>query len=454
MGLTGDGATVYARTGTLAATSTNRYTWAMRYRNALAPAGAADRSVFWVGDGPLNYEVWFHWHHTAAGSRQAVMHKRSTGVVDTLQFTTALLANTWYHLAGRWDGTNLTLWLNGVQDSTAASVSPATGLSLTGTLWDYSTGLFETDNGSLAEFTWWDTALTDGELRGLGRGLVSARGTRRASQRISAPLVRSTYDDTGLALTQSGTPAVIAHPPVTGGAGMGAGLGDAFLEFLGGGATHGALGPITRRTRVERYNRRLARRWRTYGADSFGSQNSERLGQSETAHDWSVWTTGTTTSNPFVVYDTRVRVSWAATGLHWAGLSTGVNDARVRVTVTPAAVSGSGVGVLFRASSAGAGLLFHWTGSEWRLSQIDSAGSVTALVTLAATPALALGTRYTLEVRCKADRIACYVDGAQVGSTQSLATHRQNARHGFLVEGHGANVFDNVRVHRLTRSVA
>jgi hypothetical protein len=76
--------------------------------------------------------------------------------------TTALTANTWYHLAGTYDGTTMRLYINGVQDATFAATGTIAGTGVFYLGRNYEA--LRTLNGTLDEARVWTRARTAAEI--------------------------------------------------------------------------------------------------------------------------------------------------------------------------------------------------------------------------------------------------------------------------------------------------
>lgn len=121
------------------------------------------------GAGGTNFRAWF-----LLTSGKMTMHKEGVAVLGTS--TTSLTSGVWNHVAVKYDGTNITFYLNGSPDGTASS-------SQTFTYGDYTVGARGDGNndvvGAMDEYGYWSKLLTDSEVADLynsGSGLPYSGG--------------------------------------------------------------------------------------------------------------------------------------------------------------------------------------------------------------------------------------------------------------------------------------
>jgi hypothetical protein len=153
-----------------------RWTAHFHYKNASAPGTSViddPFSLYNKGGTPGTFDVNFAWDHTTGAQKQAWSQKRSGGSVDVAQLTSTLSSNTWYRIGGRYDGTNLSAWLNGSKEVDTASADPATAdnVSIGGLSGGGGSTSNANDDGHLAELAVWIVDLTDAELLSLGKGV-------------------------------------------------------------------------------------------------------------------------------------------------------------------------------------------------------------------------------------------------------------------------------------------
>jgi len=97
----------------------------------------------------------------------AVSYKPQSGTVYTTKYVTALTTGTWYLLTGVYDGTNLTLYLNGIQASASipgGANNPAPGAGQGFFLGRDQTGTGEYLNGTLDDARVYNRALSASEI--------------------------------------------------------------------------------------------------------------------------------------------------------------------------------------------------------------------------------------------------------------------------------------------------
>jgi hypothetical protein len=113
----------------------------MQFLLRLDHSGGVNKATFWVGTG------------TTPGSYQAVVG------------TTTILPNTWYHIAGTYDGTNLSIYVNGVLENqvtiTPVSLPASTNTVKIGGGLSNNTEYF---NGQITGVRIWNTTRTQAEI--------------------------------------------------------------------------------------------------------------------------------------------------------------------------------------------------------------------------------------------------------------------------------------------------
>jgi hypothetical protein len=442
----GNGSSAYVRRGSTIA-ATNAFTCFLWYKNANLPGTASIQApVSITASGAHSSELEFFWDHTDSAWTGSWGRRIAGGSDRVFQYPgPPWTADRWTAVACRSDGSTFSIWWDGAQQ---ASEAEPTGYTLGNfepcLLADAVNGQWY-DDGNGAEFAYWNVALTDDEMVALGKGF-SPFFIRPASRLFYWPLIRTVEDWHGGGISSADT-TVADHPPVlyprwAGGAGDA--ISDLALEVdCLPETTWGVFGPRTRRNRIERLEFARARRWQTYAADSFSRSNSSRLGDSDTGHVWTAWSSAGV-SNPWIVKDHYARPSGQASGVSWAALPMGLADVKHRAKITLAAFGSAGVGLAFRVSTDGTGLLFHYDGSNYYFSTITSAGVVANLTTLGTTPVLALGSSYVFEVRAEGANMAGYIDGTLVGS-YTYSGQRCETAHGIVASGNWANKFHHAR---------
>lgn len=153
------GNTDYVDCGNDSSLSSTEFTVAHWVKANSQPSGDAMEQTFKKlaeGGDYSNYE--FSWDHTQADFRQAIAF-RDSGTWQKVKITGNLAANTWYHIVGTYNGTDLKIYLNGALNNSAyIGTTPKTGpLSL----WLGSGpryGSFNDFDGSIDEVRISDTA--------------------------------------------------------------------------------------------------------------------------------------------------------------------------------------------------------------------------------------------------------------------------------------------------------
>ncbi|KKN37293.1 hypothetical protein LCGC14_0764920 [marine sediment metagenome] len=154
----------------------------------------------------------FSWDHSNVDFRQAIFHH--TGSTWTkAKIASALSADTWYGIGGRWNGSNLLeVFLNGVADGSDTPDGITSSAAYKLGLFASKHGTDEFDDGELAEVVLYlNVALSDAEMLALGKG-VSPLLVRPGSITKHLKLIRPMSEEFGDTLTISGT-TVVAHPP-------------------------------------------------------------------------------------------------------------------------------------------------------------------------------------------------------------------------------------------------
>jgi hypothetical protein len=201
MALTGNGTSDFIKYQNY--TAGTRYSFSFHFRSAAAPAMGGPNIPFTLHTHPGNTDIaGFSWNHTVTGFIQALYHREDPGGgYVAAKLTSSLSANTWYIIGGRYDGSNVTVWLNGSQEASSAATDPATGASAISLLSQFGTTLFI--DGPIAFVGLWGAALTDAEMSALGKGFHPML-IRPGALVLAADLTRTTQARQGFTVTSSG----------------------------------------------------------------------------------------------------------------------------------------------------------------------------------------------------------------------------------------------------------
>ena len=105
----------------------------------------------------------FVWASSNAFYHRSAFHKDASGNFVSTQLNSTLSANTWYHIAVTWGGSNLSLYLNGVYESGNSVSDWASGTNLELT----NPGLSDNNQVSADDLRFFSRALSAGEVRAL-----------------------------------------------------------------------------------------------------------------------------------------------------------------------------------------------------------------------------------------------------------------------------------------------
>ena len=197
-----------------ASASPTSFTVAFWFRHEDVPAGGQalsdDAWGLWRLDNSV--DAGFHWHHTGTNEKGFYL-RQSNGTYKQCKTTSALSANTWYHFGCRYDGSaqEMTLWLNGVLDTTTGSVTNPSTATTIFEMFSTAEGTIAKSDGEMAEVGYWKVALTDAQMALLGATKV-VPNLIGPNPFLYCPLFDAIYDLRGNALTTNDTTAT-AHPP-------------------------------------------------------------------------------------------------------------------------------------------------------------------------------------------------------------------------------------------------
>jgi RHS repeat-associated protein len=196
-----------------------------------------------------------------------------------------------------------------------------------------------------------------------------------------------------------------------------------------------------------------SKRWNRVLVDSFTRADANALGTAETGQSW------TEVSNPtfsitdiFGIRSGKVHVLPQTVNYQfWALCPSNQSDVRVKVRLTLGTVigtpPGTGVGILFRVNSTNSGILLHYLGgasNNWRWSNFN--GGSTSNIATVTGPVLTQGVSYDLEVRASGSNCTAFVDGVQIGGTQTITDHQTDTYHGLYVFQSTDHLFENFSV--------
>jgi hypothetical protein len=103
-------------------TPTTAYTFCHWVKATAEPVASAVVQTIRSGSVHLNDAFSFAWNHPVGSTDQAIAHQKADTTYEAAKFTTPLVLNTWYHICGVWDGSELRAYLNGVNEATVTGV--------------------------------------------------------------------------------------------------------------------------------------------------------------------------------------------------------------------------------------------------------------------------------------------------------------------------------------------
>lgn len=210
MAITANGTTGVITTSS-AITPPNRYSFSFIYRNGSAPGTATVNKPFAISNSTSDYDVSFCWDHTS--TPRTLFHRRSGGTYDQATIPAGVLtSNTDYVIGGRYDGSNLTVFVDGVAQSTVTASDPTAAVNPTPALFAGSAGTGNFDDGTGSTAALWNVALTDAEFLSLGRRFTPDQ-IRPESLLFYWPLIRETVAMFGTIATAGGL-TVAVHPRI------------------------------------------------------------------------------------------------------------------------------------------------------------------------------------------------------------------------------------------------
>lgn len=223
MSLHGSGGAYYRSSGTLPAASGMRNAYSRHFwiRSAVASSVSSWKIPAAMTGPGQNPSDQFRWHAGAASYDRSNGHRNSGGSYVEARYPAQLPADTWLGIGVTFDGANTRSFLDGVIAATSSATSPAASgdvyfdllaaVTYAGSL-DSSSNMTDAE---VAEYAYWNTALTADEMAALGQGF-RASNIRPQNLVFYAPCVRSLVDISGgrTLVKQAGTDVVTDHPRV------------------------------------------------------------------------------------------------------------------------------------------------------------------------------------------------------------------------------------------------
>jgi hypothetical protein len=158
------------------------WTYHIDYQNAIGQTtGDGQPCTVGVGTAGSNERFGFSWDHDTAAFRGAWFQRDSGGSYTSARYTTVMAVDTWHRITGRYDGTDLEAFYQGLEEATTTTSAHAAGTGGKVCMLAGQEGSSAFDDGRIARVALWDVALTDGEILSLGSGLVSPSEVRNAN---------------------------------------------------------------------------------------------------------------------------------------------------------------------------------------------------------------------------------------------------------------------------------
>lgn len=222
MALHGSGGAYYRSNATIPSSVGlhSAYTSHAFVRGASAPSNANYRQPFSFTGSGQNPQTAFSWNHMGGGFDRAHMHRNSGGTYATARYTSVLPTNQWLSVGATYNGATLAAYLDGLAGP-SASIGVSSGsdvfIDMLAQL-SYAGALGASTNwvdGEIAEYAYWNVALTADEMASLAKGFRADR-IRPQSLQFYAPCVRGLQDVRGglTLIKQAGTDVVSDHPRI------------------------------------------------------------------------------------------------------------------------------------------------------------------------------------------------------------------------------------------------
>jgi len=174
MSATGDGIAHYLATAATISIPVGSYSYSFWYKATHVPnnSGGTTNPMGLDAGGGSTQDIGMTWDHPNAAVFQSFVHLQGAGGACRAQIVGTPPANTWLHFCVTWDGTTLSVYLNGILNSTATGTNPP-NVAPTVTALAYSDGASGFDDGSMAELTVWNVTLTAAEAFAVGTGTLA-----------------------------------------------------------------------------------------------------------------------------------------------------------------------------------------------------------------------------------------------------------------------------------------
>ncbi len=306
-----------------------------------------------------------------------------SGSAITCAGSTALSTGTWYHVAATQDGTNAYVYLNGVQDGTIAAAGNLDSAAGDDTFIGTRQGNTLPLDGRIDDVAFIGSALTSGQIANIHAGTLDV----------------STLSPTGLWRMEEGAGSTTADTSGNGNTGT-----------LSGGATWSSDVPLPLQggIRFDDFNR---------------SDSSSSLGTP--SDGGSAWTAQAGT------WGISTNKAYCPSGSGIVGLDSGTADVDVQATLSQSGAAND-CGVAGRIGDANNLLFLRRNAGAYDLYKLV-AGSFTGLFTGVGTYA----DGDVVKLSMSGSTIKAYVNGVQIGTTQTVTDLVTNTQHGFR-DGSGA----------------
>jgi hypothetical protein len=198
------------------------------------------------------------------------------------------------------------------------------------------------------------------------------------------------------------------------------------------------------RGRVQRHYRRWSRRWATIVADSMKRIDDDGLGSADTGHDWRPYVNAT----DWAIRAGKARLRAASAGnKERCRLQSGLADVVIQCRIVYGNAAAWGFGLSFREDTSNKANVFSYRGGTTYAWSIWTGGSLVSSTTVSG-PTLTLGQAYRFELQLVGSACKAFLDGVQVGATQTITTNQTETIHGIFADGGKENLFDNFRLRR------